>query len=125
MQNRYKTILIIDDDVRNTFALSLVLKTKGFTSVSVNSASQGLEHLKSHPDVGIILLDIMMPDMDGFQMLEALNADQGLRAIPVIAVTAQAMQGDEQKCMAAGAVGYISKPVDIEALTLILHKFLS
>ncbi len=118
-----KKVLIVDDDTRNIFALTAVLKAKGYSCITSPGSLEALKLLSSNHEVGIVLLDMMMPDMDGYEMLTTLrkgsNAD-----LPVIAVTAQAMLGDREKCLAAGADDYVSKPVDIDKLVDILDKYL-
>jgi len=120
-----KRILIIDDDARNIFALSLVLKSKGYTTLSAQDAVSGIALLESEPGIGIVLLDMMMPQMDGYQALELLRNGAATQQLPVIAVTAQAMQGDREKCLEAGATGYISKPIDVDKLEQILQQHLT
>lgn len=111
-----KKILIIDDDSKNIFALSAVLKAKKFGCLSAQSAKEGLELLSSHAEIGVVLMDMMMPEMDGYEAISKIKSNENLRNIPVIAVTAQAMTGDREKCLAAGADGYISKPVNVDEL---------
>ena len=115
------SILIIDDDPRNIFALSAVLRAKGYTCLTAGSAQQGLSIIDEVPDIGIVLMDMMMPDMDGYQAIPLLLQQYKL---PVIAVTAQAMVGDREKCLATGAVDYISKPIDVDRLLHILQNIL-
>ncbi len=122
--NRGKKILIIDDDARNIFALTAVLRAKGFASVSAAYANDGIEKLREDGDIGIVFMDMMMPDMDGYTAISQIRGDAGLAAIPVIAVTAQAMAGDREKCLEAGANDYISKPIDQDAMLAILHSYL-
>jgi len=112
-------VLIIDDDSRNIFALGATLKSKGFRCVTATSAQQGLAILRDDPEIGIVLLDMMMPEMDGY---EAIPLMKQIREVPVIAVTAQAMVGDREKCIAAGANDYISKPINVDALLQILEN---
>src|SRR5689334_2250583 len=97
-----KTVLIIDDDSRNIFALSAVLKAKGYHVVSALSAVEGITRLKNNKSISVVLLDIMMPDMDGYQAIAAIRASEQISRIPIIAVTAQAMVGDREKCLDAG-----------------------
>jgi len=118
-----KKILIIDDDNRNTFALHAVLKAKGFQCLTANSADDGLKMLSGRSEVGIVLLDMMMPDMDGYETIQEIR-NRHLKDIPVISVTAQAMQGDEEKCLEAGATAYISKPVDVDKLLSLIQRYL-
>ena len=119
-----KEILIIDDDSKNIFALSAVLKAKKFQCISALSAHQGLNMLSSNKNVGVVLMDMMMPEMDGYEAIEKMKNDHHLKHIPVIAITAQAMTGDREKCMEAGADGYISKPVDVDELLLLLNQLI-
>ena len=111
-----KKILIIDDDSRNTFALQAVLKAKKFPCITAGSAIEGISILKSDSDIGMVLMDMMMPEMDGYEAISVIRADESIAGIPVIAVTAQAMKGDKDRCIKAGADGYISKPVNVDEL---------
>ena len=117
-----KEILIIDDDSKNIFALSAVLKARKYSCVSALSAQEGLTKLKSNKNIGVVLMDMMMPEMDGYEAIAKMKADADLQHIPVIAITAQAMTGDREKCLEAGADGYISKPVDVDELLQQLNK---
>lgn len=124
MGSSSKKVLIIDDDTRNIYALRMVLKAKGYECITAMDAQTGLQLLTDQPDIGVVLLDMMMPEMDGYEALEIIRADQQLATIPVIAVTAQAMVGDREKCLAAGASEYISKPIDQDILLeLLKNKF--
>ncbi|RZK59495.1 MAG: response regulator [Pedobacter sp.] len=123
MEVKTKKILIIDDDSRNIFALTAVLKAKKYTCVSAQSAQQGFNIIASDKDISVVLMDMMMPDMDGYQAMRKMKADPELAKIPVIAVTAQAMVGDRERCLEAGAAGYISKPVNVDDLVLLLNKY--
>jgi two-component system, cell cycle response regulator DivK len=118
-----KTILIIDDDSRNIFALSAVLKAKGYQVVSALSAIEGITRLKNNNKISVVLLDIMMPDMDGYQAIAAIRSSEQISKIPIIAVTAQAMVGDREKSLEAGADNYISKPIDVDALLELLGNY--
>jgi len=124
METPQKQILIIDDDSRNIFALKAVLTAKKYNCLAANSAKEGIEMIKSNADIGIVLLDMMMPEMDGYEALAKMKEDPLLRNIKVIAVTAQAMLGDRERCLAAGAVGYVSKPVNVEELIKLLNSYL-
>ncbi len=106
-------ILIIDDDARNIFALTATLKAAGYKSMAASSAVQGLAFLKNDPGISIILLDMMMPEMDGY---EAIGKLKDIRDVYIIAVTAQAMTGDRERCLAAGADEYVSKPINVDKL---------
>ena len=122
MDIKSKKILIIDDDSRNIFALTAVLKAKKYTCLSANSARNGFNLIESDADIAIVLMDMMMPDMDGYQAMAKMKDLPKLKDIPVIAVTAQAMVGDKERCLAAGAVGYVSKPINIDELVNQINK---
>lgn len=125
MEQKRKSILIVDDDTRNVFALSLVLRSKGYEVQTAGDAQSGIDlMLEYNNNTGILLLDMMMPDMDGYQALQQIRARDELKHLPVIAVTAQAMPGDHEKCLQAGADAYISKPIDLDILTGILTQYL-
>lgn len=109
-------ILIIDDDPRNVFALTAVLKAKGYSCLSAQGMPEAFEILAQRTDIGIILMDMMMPEMDGYEAIPRIREKQQWRHIPIIAVTAQAMKGDRERCLAAGATDYLPKPVDTTAL---------
>ncbi|SMC66128.1 response regulator [Moheibacter sediminis] len=117
-------ILIIDDDSRNTFALNLTLKTKGYKSLAFNSAEEGLEILKNRENIALVLMDMMMPEMDGYQAIKEIQSFELNNEVPVIAVTAQAMSGDREKCIEAGAADYIAKPIDVDILLEVLKKWM-
>ncbi len=120
-----KTVLIIDDDSKNTFALSAVLRSRGYTCTSVANMVEAFSVLETDAAVGIILMDMMMPGMDGYEAIPNLKAMDKYAAIPIIAVTAQAMAGDRERCLATGADDYLSKPVDVDKLVEILKRYLS
>lgn len=123
MKNR-KEVLIIDDDHKNIFALDAVLKAKKFQCVSATSAKKGLQLLSANKNVGVVLMDMMMPEMDGYEAIAVMKNDADLKDIPVIAITAQAMSGDREKCLEAGADGYISKPVNVDELLALLKNII-
>lgn len=124
MEVKTKKILIIDDDSRNIFALTAVLKAKKFNCLSAISAQQGFDILINEGDVGVVLMDMMMPDMDGYEAIGKMKNHPQMADIPVIAVTAQAMVGDRERCLAAGAVGYVSKPVNVDELLIQINNYL-
>ena len=111
-----KVILIVDDDQRNIFALRLTLKAKGYQVLSSTSASEAMEILEANKGVALILMDMMMPEIDGYEAIQLIRNSSLMGKIPVIAVTAQAMSGDREKCLKAGAQSYISKPIDVDKL---------
>lgn len=109
-----KTVLIVDDDERNIFALSNYLDILEMNVFKAYDGEEAIKLLRQETSIDIILLDMMMPVMDGYDTLKALKESGMLKKIPVIAVTARAMKGDREKCIAAGASDYISKPVDLK-----------
>ena len=117
-------VLIIDDDNRNTFAMQLTLKAKGYKFISSSDAKDGLEILTTNQNIGIVLKDMMMPELDGYQALKIMQSSENYPKVPVIAVTAQAMSGDRERCIEAGATEYISKPIDVDILMNILKKYM-
>lgn len=121
--NEAKTILLIDDDSRNIFALTAVLKAKGFQIVSASSAQEGIQQLQNNQGIKVVLLDMMMPDMDGYEALRVIRGDSQISQVPVVAVTAQAMVGDREKCLEAGANEYVSKPINVDYLLEILNRY--
>jgi len=116
-------ILIVDDDTRNIFALKAVLKSKGYSCISAHGASEALELLNDHQNIGIILLDMMMPEMDGYETISTIRSGEK-KHLPIISITAQAMVGDREKCLDAGADGYLPKPIDVDKLLDILKRYL-
>jgi CheY-like chemotaxis protein len=121
----FGTILIIDDDSRNIFALAATLKAKGYRYVSCSDAMEGMKLLQSELEIGIVLMDMMMPELDGYDAIPMIHAIPGRETLPVIAVTAQAMVGDREKCIAAGAADYIAKPIDVDRLIEVLGLYLN
>ena len=117
-------ILIIDDDSRNIYALSLVLRTKGYTCLSATDVKTAMKILQENREIGIVLLDMMMPEMDGYEAIPAIRSILEKAAMPIVAVTAQAMPGDREKCLAAGANAYVSKPVNVDLLLELLKQYL-
>lgn len=115
-------ILIIDDEPLNILALCAVLKSRGYLTVTANSAKEGLEKLTQDNTIKMVLMDMMMPDIDGYEATHIIRKNKLVSQIPIIAVTAQAMSHDKEKCLAAGVNDYISKPIDIDVLTSIITK---
>lgn len=120
-----KKILLADDDMRNVFALSKVLKEYGMEVIKAESGINALEMLDKHSDIDLVLMDIMMPEMDGYEAMRKIRLQSRFKHLPVIAVTAKAMKEDKQKCIDAGANDYISKPVEIERLLSLMRVWLS
>jgi HAMP domain-containing protein/signal transduction histidine kinase/CheY-like chemotaxis protein len=121
---RGKKILIVDDDVRNVFALTSMLESFQLKVIYADSGANGIAMLQSTPDVDVVLMDIMMPEMDGYETIQAIRQIESFQGLPIIALTAKAMQGDRQKCLEAGASDYIPKPVDIQQLLSLLRVWL-
>lgn len=119
-----KKVLIADDDVRNIFSLTKTLEKHKMQVVSAIDGKEALKNLEANPDVNIVLMDIMMPEMDGIEAIAAIRKEKKWKNLPVIAVTAKAMSGDREKCIRAGASDYISKPVDIDQLISLLRIWL-
>lgn len=119
-----KAVLIVDDDERNRFALSSYLDMLEMKVFTANDGKAAMNLLKSGKSIDLILLDIMMPVMDGYEMLRILRKDVLLKNIPVIAVTARAMKGDDARCMEAGATDYIPKPIDLKKFVSKMIKWL-
>ncbi len=117
-----KRVLIIDDDSRNIFALSATLKAKGYQTDSCESATEALSLLKTDVPFDAVMIDMMMPEMDGYEAIPLIKEIPSRGATPVIAVTAQAMTGDREKCLEAGADDYLSKPVDVDQMFSLLQK---
>jgi hypothetical protein len=119
-------VLLVDDDARNIFALSSVLERRGMEVLTATTGSEAIDMLQSTPGVAICLMDIMMPEMDGYQTMEVIRANPAFRRLPIIALTAKAMKGDREKCLEAGASDYLAKPVNTEqllsALRIWLHR---
>jgi CheY-like chemotaxis protein/HAMP domain-containing protein len=109
-------VLLVDDDARNIFALSSVLERRGMQVLTATTGREAIALLESEPGVAIVLMDIMMPEMDGYQTMEVIRANPAFRRLPIIALTAKAMKGDREKCVEAGASDYLAKPVNVEQL---------
>ncbi|HET9031230.1 MAG TPA: response regulator, partial [Candidatus Aquilonibacter sp.] len=120
-----KRVLVVDDDARNIFALEAALRSYGMDVVSAESGMQGIDTLRSRKDIDIVLMDIMMPEMDGYETIRRIRSEDRISDIPIIALTAKAMKGDRDACIAAGASEYVSKPVDIDQLTSLLKIWLN
>ncbi|HEV7123745.1 MAG TPA: response regulator, partial [Rhodanobacter sp.] len=118
-------VLIVDDDIRNIYSLTSVLESYGMQVLHAEAGRDGIALLELQPDIDVALIDIMMPEMDGYETMQKIRARPNIAAVPLIAVTAKAMKGDRQKCLDAGASDYIAKPVDIELLLALLRVWVS
>jgi CheY-like chemotaxis protein len=119
-----RKVLLVDDDSRNIFALSSVLERRGMQVLTSTTGSEAIELIESTPDLAIVLMDIMMPEMDGYQTIERIRKSPAYRRLPIIALTAKAMKGDREKCLEAGASDYLAKPVNTEQLLSSLRMWL-
>ena len=119
-----KTALLVDDDARNIFALSSVLERRGMNVLTATTGREAIEIIESTSGLAIVLMDIMMPEMDGYQTIEKIRQNAKLRRLPIIALTAKAMKGDREKCLEAGASDYLAKPVNTEQLLSALRMWL-
>jgi HAMP domain-containing protein/CheY-like chemotaxis protein/signal transduction histidine kinase len=119
-----KTVLLVDDDARNIFALSSVLERRGMHVLTATTGNEAITLVESTPDLAIVLMDIMMPEMDGYQTMQVIRENPAFRRLPIIALTAKAMKGDREKCLDAGASDYLAKPVNTEQLLSALRMWL-
>jgi CheY-like chemotaxis protein/signal transduction histidine kinase len=119
-----RKVLVVDDDVRNIFALSSVLERRGMTVLTAGTGREAISTLESTPDLAIVLMDIMMPEMDGYETMQVIRQNAAFRRLPIIALTAKAMKGDREKCLEAGASEYLAKPVNTEQLLSALRMWL-
>jgi CheY-like chemotaxis protein len=119
-----KKVLIVDDDVRNIFALTSALERHQMQVLYAENGKDGIEMLQNTPQVDVVLMDVMMPEMDGYETMQAIRKLRKFKSLPIIALTAKAMKGDREKCIEAGASDYIAKPVDTEQLLSLLRVWL-
>ncbi len=119
-----KKILIVDDDVRNVFALTSVLEASGMEVVYAENGHDGIEILRGNPEIDLVLMDIMMPELDGYETIRAIREDERFEQLPIISLTAKAMKGDREKSIASGASDYITKPVDTDQLLSLMRVWL-
>ena len=119
-----KKVLIVDDDIRNIFAMTSLLEPFGMQILSAETGRGAIALLQETSDIDVVLMDIMMPDMDGYDTMRSIRKVAKFRSLPVIAITAKAMKGDREKCIEAGASDYISKPVDTDQLLALLRVWL-
>ena len=120
-----KKILLVDDDMRNVFALSKILQERGMEVIKSEDGKNALNKLDAHTDIDLVLMDIMMPEMDGYEAMKRIRSQIKFRNLPIIALTAKAMKDDKQKCIDAGANDYITKPIDVERLLSLMRVWLS
>jgi CheY-like chemotaxis protein len=120
-----KTALVVDDDMRNIFALSAALEQEKISVITASNGKEALDTIESHKNIDIVLMDVMMPEMDGYEAISHIRNEMKLSKLPIIALTAKAMAGDRDKCIEAGASDYISKPVDMQKLISLLRVWLS
>ena len=119
-----RKVLVVDDDVRNIFALSSVLERRGMTVLTAGTGREAIATLDATPDLAIVLMDIMMPEMDGYETMQVIRQNPAFQRLPIIALTAKAMKGDREKCLEAGASDYLAKPVNTEQLLSALRMWL-
>ena len=120
-----KRILIVDDDVRNVFALASALEQHGIDVVYAENGEEGSETLRSEPEIDLVLMDVMMPGMDGYTAMREIRRMPSMRDLPVIALTAKAMPGDRDNSLTAGASDYVTKPVDVDQLLAVFRSWLT
>jgi CheY-like chemotaxis protein len=121
---KQRKVLVVDDDARNIFALATVLENQEMEVVSATNGRQAIELIQETPDLSVVLMDIMMPEMDGYETMREIRKHQEFRTLPILALTAKAMKGDREKCLQAGASDYIAKPVNTDQLLSLLRVWL-
>jgi HAMP domain-containing protein/CheY-like chemotaxis protein/signal transduction histidine kinase len=121
---RGRKVLVVDDDARNIFALTTILENHDMDVLSATNGRQAIDLVKATPDLSVVLMDIMMPEMDGYETMREIRKDPQLRTLPILALTAKAMKGDREKCLEAGASDYIAKPVNTDQLVSLLRVWL-
>jgi CheY-like chemotaxis protein len=119
-----RKVLVVDDDARNIFALTTVLENQDMEVVNATNGRQAIEIIENTPDLSVVLMDIMMPDMDGYETMREIRKQSRFRTLPILALTAKAMKGDREKCLQAGASDYIAKPVNTDQLLSLLRVWL-
>jgi CheY-like chemotaxis protein len=121
---RQRKVLVVDDDARNIFALTTVLENHDMEVISATNGRQAIDLIRETPDLSVVLMDIMMPEMDGYETMHEIRQLPEFRTLPILALTAKAMKGDREKCLQAGASDYIAKPVNTEQLLSLLRVWL-
>ena len=119
-----RTVLVVDDDARNIFALASVLENHAMQVLTATNGRQAFELIDQTPDLSVVLMDIMMPEMDGYETMRQIRRNPDYRTLPILALTAKAMKGDREKCLQAGASDYIAKPVNTDQLLSLLRVWL-
>jgi CheY-like chemotaxis protein len=119
-----RKVLVVDDDIRNIFAMTSLLENQQMRVLSAESGRGAIELLEKTPDVDIVLMDIMMPEMDGYDTMQAIRQKESFKSLPIVALTAKAMKGDLEKCVESGASDYITKPVDTDQLLTLMKTWL-
>lgn len=119
-----RSILLVDDDARNIFALMSMLEHKGAKVIVARNGKESLDKIEELPNIDLVLMDIMMPEMDGYTAIKEIRKSYDLQKLPIIAVTAKAMRDDYEKCMAVGANDYLAKPIDVEKLISLMRVWL-
>ena len=121
---RGRKVLVVDDDARNIFALTTVLENQEMEVLSATNGRQAIDIINATPDLSVVLMDIMMPEMDGYETMREIRKDPRFRTLPILSLTAKAMKGDREKCLEAGASDYIAKPVNTDQLLSLLRVWL-
>ena len=116
--------MLVDDDVRNIFALGSALESKGATVIMARNGIEAVEQVHKDPEVDLILMDIMMPGMDGYEATRVIRSESQFAKVPIITVTAKAMPDDQRKCLDAGANDYLSKPIDLQKLLSLIRVWM-
>ncbi|MEJ0059312.1 MAG: response regulator [Terricaulis sp.] len=117
-------MLLVDDDARNIFALSSLLERRGMRVLAATTGREAIDLIESTPELALVLMDIMMPEMDGYETMQMIRENPAHRRLPIVALTAKAMKGDREKCLEAGASDYLAKPVNTEQLLSALRMWL-
>ena len=120
-----RKVLLVDDDLRNLFALRTVLESRNVSVLHAENGRVALELLQTHPDIDLVLMDTMMPEMDGLSATRAIRDISQFQRLPIVSLTAKAMKGDREKAIEAGATDYVTKPVDPDKLLAVVHRWLS
>jgi len=121
---RGRKVLVVDDDVRNIFALNSVLERRGMQVINASNGMDAIKLVESTTDLSLVLMDVMMPEMDGYETMRRIRGNNKFRLLPIIALTAKAMKGDREKCLEAGASDYVAKPVDTAQLLSLVRMWL-